>query len=73
MESFRIKPEIYFGDGALSALVRYQDPHFFNMALKAGETKEVHLWFAIPEDVLEDSYLVFNEASDNTQFVKIMQ
>lgn len=50
-----------------------QDPHFFNMALKAGETKEVHLWFAIPEDVLEDSYLVFNEASDNTQFVKIMQ
>ena len=32
MESFRIKPEIYFGDGALSALVRYQGQRVFIVA-----------------------------------------
>ena len=32
MESFRIKPEIYFGDGALSAFVRYQGQRVFIVA-----------------------------------------
>lgn len=51
-----------------------QDSHFFNMALKPSETKEVHLWFAIPEDVLEDSYLCFdNIYSGTVQFVKVVQ
>lgn len=51
-----------------------QDSHFFNMSLKAGETKEVHLWFAIPEDELQDSYLSFDNAFGNTtQLVKIAQ
>lgn len=49
------------------------DTHFYNTTLKAGETKEVHLWFAIPEDVIEDSYLVFGENTDNVQFVKIVR
>ena len=49
--------------------------HFYNMALDAGETRTVHLWFAIPEDELENSYLQFNEGSDleNRVLVKIIQ
>lgn len=49
--------------------------HFYNMALDAGETRTVHLWFAIPEDELGNSYLQFNEGSDleNRVLVKIIQ
>lgn len=47
--------------------------HFYNMALNPGETKEVHMSFAIPKDQLEDAYLVFDTATENheTQVVKI--
>jgi len=54
-----------------------QDPHFYNMKLAAGETKELHIWFAIPEDQIEDAYVVFNlisyNASELTRLIKVSQ
>lgn len=48
------------------------NPHFYNMALAAGETKEVHLWFAIPEDMIDTVYLVFSmDCEGYTRFIKV--
>ena len=52
-----------------------QNTHFYNMKLEAGETKEIHMWFAIPEDQIDDAYLVFNYfgSSSTPSFIKISQ
>lgn len=51
-----------------------QTTHFYYMNLKAGESKKFEMWFAIPEDQLQDSYLVFNEFLwTDAQAVKISQ
>jgi len=48
--------------------------HFNFTSIKAGETKEMQLWFAIPEDQLDDAYLVFNtSAAESQQAVKICE
>ncbi len=39
----------------------YSEPqHFFFMDLKAGETREVHLLYAVDEDRIDTGYLTFN-------------
>lgn len=46
--------------------------HFFNTSLKAGEKKTVHLGFAIPEQWLDDLYLVYHQGSgDDEVFVQL--
>ena len=45
----------YFDSSAFS-----QSTHFYNMELQPEETKTVHLWFAVPEDEIGNSYLSFN-------------
>ncbi len=49
--------------------------HFYNMALEPGQTKEVHMSFAIPKDQLDDAYLVFNAVTENhePQAVKVAE
>ena len=43
--------------------------HFFYMSLGAGETKEVHVWYTIPEDMLEQAYVQF--PVDEGVYVKV--
>lgn len=43
--------------------------HFFYMSLGAGETKEVHVLYAIPEDMLEQAYVQF--PIDEGMYVKV--
>lgn len=48
------------------------DSHFYNMAIAAGETKEVKMSFAIPEDQLDQAYLVFSENIEGAmRFIKV--
>lgn len=47
------------------------DKHFYFMGIGAGETKEVHLLYALDEDLLENSYIVFN--TDNSNYIKIQE
>ena len=55
-----------------------QDNHFYNMKLGAYETKEVHMWFAIPEDQIDGAYVVFNllsyDANESIiRLIKVLQ
>lgn len=46
--------------------------HFFNTSLKAGEKKTVRVGFAVPEQWLDDLYLVYHQGSEeNEVFVKL--
>lgn len=45
--------------------------HFYYMNMAAGETKTVHLWFAVPEDELENSYMVFDNSSAVSSMIKL--
>lgn len=50
-----------------------QDSHFHNMSIGAGETKEVHLSFAIQEDLIGEAYLVFSIGCEGyTRFIKVV-
>jgi hypothetical protein len=41
-----------------------QNKHFNFIEVKPNETKEIHVWFAIPEDMIDDAYIFFNEGLD---------
>lgn len=51
------------------------DTHFYFMGMDIGETKEVHLLYAIEEDLLENAYIAFDTNSDanNYNYIKILE
>lgn len=54
-----------------------RDNHFYNMKLDANETKEVEMWFAVPEDLLDEAYLIFDlvgeGGSESFKYMKLTE
>lgn len=65
LESFQFP--FYFDSSAYPG-----DAHFYNTALKAGETRTVHLGFAVPEPQLENLYLAYDaDYEGQEKYVKL--
>lgn len=47
------------------------EPHFYNTSLAAGETKTVHMGFAVPEPALKNLCLGYDRDSDQPKYVRL--